>query len=137
VEPLRILRLAVRVEEHTEARDARAAKDAEHLALVLVKFGGRFAAEDEQVVAEKGLDACEAEMREARAVVEESVYSLEKVSICNERVSGVDTYGQCEIGAVAKMHTLEHAGGNGTAATDLLWLCESEDAAVGDCCTLD
>jgi hypothetical protein len=88
VESLRILRLAVRVEEHAEARDARAAKDAEHLALVLVKFGRRFAAEDEQVVAEEGLNACKAEMREARAVVEEGVDSLEEVSICKERVSG-------------------------------------------------
>jgi hypothetical protein len=44
--------------------------------LVLVEFRRRFAAEDEQVVTEEGLDAGEAEMGETRAVVEEGVDTL-------------------------------------------------------------
>jgi hypothetical protein len=48
-----------------------------------------------------------------------------------------DTYSKGEVGAVAEMHALEHAGGDGPAATDLLWFREGEDTAVCDCCTLD
>jgi hypothetical protein len=72
----RAIRLAICIEEDAEARDADAAKDAEDVALVLVELGRGFAAEDEEVVAEKGLDACEAEVGEARAVVEEGVDAL-------------------------------------------------------------
>jgi hypothetical protein len=74
--PLGVLRLSVCVEEDAEARDARAAEDAEDVALVLVELGRGFAAEDEQVVAQEGLYACEAEVREAGAVVEEGVDAL-------------------------------------------------------------
>jgi hypothetical protein len=61
--------LAVGVEEDAETRDADSTKDAEYVALVLVEFGRGFAAEDEEFVAEEGLDARKAEMCEARAVV--------------------------------------------------------------------
>jgi hypothetical protein len=64
-----ILCLAVGVEEDTETSDTDAAKDTEDVALVFVEFGWGFAAEDEQVVAEEGLDAGETEVGEARAVI--------------------------------------------------------------------
>jgi hypothetical protein len=41
-----------------------------------------------------------------------------------------ETYSECEVGAVAEMHSLEHAGRNGPTRTDLLWLRERQYAAV-------
>jgi uncharacterized membrane protein YcjF (UPF0283 family) len=91
VESLRVLRLAVRVEKHAEARDAGAAEDAEDFALVLVELRRGFAAEDEQVVAEEGLHAREAEVREARAVVEEGVDTLGELVCMVKGWTGIRT----------------------------------------------
>jgi hypothetical protein len=64
------------VEGVAQPRDAHAAEDAEDVALVLVELGRGFAAEDEEVVAQEGLNAGEAEVCEAGAVVEECVDAL-------------------------------------------------------------
>lgn len=45
------------VEEPAKTGDADATEDAEDVALVIVELGWGFSAEDEEVVAEKGLDA--------------------------------------------------------------------------------
>jgi hypothetical protein len=71
-----ILTLAVGVEEDAQTGDADAAEDTENVALVFVKLGWCFAAEHEEVVAQKGLDASETEVGEARAIVQESVDAL-------------------------------------------------------------
>jgi hypothetical protein len=64
-----LLCLTIRVEEDAETGYADPAKDTKYVALVFVEFGWGFAAENEQIVAEKGLDASETEVGEARAVV--------------------------------------------------------------------
>lgn len=72
--------LAVRrhdpAQEVAKAVDALAAEDAEELALLLRELWRRVAAECGQFVAEELLDACKAEVREARAILEQSVDSL-------------------------------------------------------------
>ena len=70
--------LPMGIKKDAETRDADSTKDAEDVALVLVELGRSFTAEDEKVVAEKGLDAGKAEMCEARAVVQEGVDPLWK-----------------------------------------------------------
>jgi hypothetical protein len=70
-------RLAGMVEETTETGHANATENTEDVALVVVELGWGFSAEDEEVVAEEGLDAGQAEVCEAGAVVEESVNALD------------------------------------------------------------
>jgi hypothetical protein len=45
------------IKETAETRDADAAEDAEDFALMVVEFGGCFAAKGEELFAEKGLHA--------------------------------------------------------------------------------
>lgn len=68
--------LAVGVEEDAEASDADPTEDAENVALMFVELWRGFTAEDEEVVAEEGLHAGQAEVGEAWAVVEECVNAL-------------------------------------------------------------
>ena len=63
-------------QEVAQAVDALAAEDAEELALLLREFWRRIAAECGQFVAEELLYACEAEVRETRAALEQCVDSL-------------------------------------------------------------
>ena len=49
--------LLLLVQELAESTDARAGEDAEDVALVVIKFRGRFAAEGEEVFAQEGLHA--------------------------------------------------------------------------------
>jgi hypothetical protein len=68
--------LAIGVEEDAKTGDADSAEDAENVALVLIELGWGFAAKDEEVVAQEGLHAGQAEVSEAWAVVEECVNAL-------------------------------------------------------------
>jgi hypothetical protein len=56
--------------------DAQTAENAEYVALVVVELGRSLAAKGEQIVAEEGLHACEREVGEAGAVVQERVDAL-------------------------------------------------------------
>lgn len=110
---LAIFVLPIGVEKDAESLHANATKDAKDIALVLAKLWWGFATEDEEVVAEKGLDAGQTEVGKTGAVVEECVNALKR-----------------EVGAVAEMDSLEHANGYGPVGADLFRLRKGPDAAI-------
>lgn len=112
---------AIGVHEDAKALYADTAEDTEDLTLVIIEFRRRFTAEGEKVVAEESLDAGKREMCQAGAVVKQRVYALfmsVKVLFCYMQ----RTYRQGEIGAIAKMHSLEHARCDGSTRSNLLRL---------------
>ena len=58
-----VLCLSIGVEEDAKSGHAHPTEDTEDVALVLVEFGWCFATEDEEIVAEERLNACQAEVR--------------------------------------------------------------------------
>jgi hypothetical protein len=66
----------VHAEVLAEAGHAAVAEDAEDVALVVVELRRGFAAEDGEFFMQEGLDACEREVGETWAVVEEGSHSL-------------------------------------------------------------
>lgn len=60
----------------SETPDTIAGEDAEDVTLVVVKLRRSFAAEEEQLVTEEGLHACQAEVGELRAIVEKNMDAL-------------------------------------------------------------
>jgi hypothetical protein len=75
-------RTASTVEVFAKALDAVAREDTEDFALVVVELGRGFAAKDCQIIAEEGLNACQTQVCQAWAVVEQCVDALEE---CQKR----------------------------------------------------
>ena len=71
------------VEVFTKALNTVSREDAEDFTLVVIELGRGFATEDRQIVAQEGLDASQTQVRQARAVVEQSMNALEESQIEN------------------------------------------------------